>query len=327
VNRTALTRRTLLGAAAAFGFAPRLQAQPGRRIVRVIVGFPAGQATDTVARIWTERMAAAGAADNYIVENRPGQGGSIALGQLARAPADGSVMMLAHMSALCTNPHFYRNTPYDTLKDFVGAGLMADLPFVLVANPSLPVSNLEELIRYARARPGQLTNASSGNGTVSHLAMEELKRAAGMQITHVPYNGSSLGLTDVIAGTVSVALETATSTIPHIQAGRLKPLAAGTSRRLVSLPDLPTLSEQGFPGMTAVTWLMVTYPTGVSPDLLKESHAAIERTMRVPEIERRLVTIGAVPRYSAGPEEANAYMREEFARWGEIVRRNNVVIE
>lgn len=319
-------RRAVIAAAAGLAAPPPASAQPGKRLVKVIVGFPAGQATDTVARLWAERMASH-TLDNYIVDNRPGQGGSLALGQLARLAPDGTNMMLAHMSALCTNPHFYRNTGYDTLKHFEAAGLVADLPFVLVANPSLPASNLEDLIRHARANPNTLTNASSGNGTVSHLAMEELKRFGRMEITHVPYRGSALGLTDVIAGTVSLALETATATIPHIQAGRLKALAAGTAKRLASLPDLPTLQEQGVPGLTAVTWLMIIYPRGVARKTLAETHAAIDATMRGADIEERLLAIGAVPRYSAGSEETTAFMRDEFRRWGEIVRRNNVPME
>lgn len=330
--RIGIARRRFLGAAAGLvGAAPAVaQHAPGApaagRVVRMVVGFPAGQATDTIARLWVERLGA-DTRDTYIVDNRPGQGGSIACAQVARAPADGTLMMLAHMSALATNPHLYRSVGYDTLKDFESAGLLADVPFVLVVNPSLPVRTLEDLVRHARTHPNTLTNASSGNGTVSHLAMEEFKRVAGLQITHVPYRGSSLGLTDVIAGNVAIALETATSVIPHIQAGRLRPLAAGTAQRLASLPELPTLSEQGFPGMTAVTWLMAIYPTGVGREVLEATHAAITRTMRVPEVEQRLLSIGTVPRYSASPAEATAYMRDEFNRWGEIVRRSGVVLE
>ena len=323
-----LARRSLLAAAAGGLVVPAVRAQSGGgRTIRILVGFPAGQATDIVARLWAERLAE-GSRDVYIVDNRPGQGGSLALGQVARAAPDGTTMMLAHMSALATNPHLYRSVPYDTLKDFDAAGLMADLPFVLVCNPQVPVRSLEELIRYARANPDRLTNASSGNGTVSHLAMEEFKRlAGGLRITHVPYRGSALGVTDVITGTVQLALETAASTIPHIQAGRLRALAAGTSQRLAALPDLPTLQELGFPGFTAVTWLMVIYPAGVPRELLAATHATIERTMRVPEMEQRLLSIGAVPRYSAGPEEAAAYMRQEFVHWGEVVRRSGVTLD
>lgn len=331
MNGIGIGRRRVLGAAAALAggapaFAQHPQGGPGGRVVRMVVGFPAGQATDSVARLWVERLGAE-ARETYIVDNRPGQGGSIALAQVARAPADGGLMMLAHMSALATNPHLYRNVGYDTLKDFDAAGLVADVPFVLAVNPSLPVRTLEELVRHARANPNTLTNASSGNGTVSHLAMEEIKRVADMRITHVPYRGSSLGLTDVIAGNVSMALETAAAVLPHLQAGRLRALAAGSAARLASLPELPTLGEQGFPGLTAVTWLMAIYPAGVAASVLEATHAAITRTMRVPEVEQRLVAMGTVPRYSASPAEAQAYMREEFTRWGAIVRRSGVVLE
>ncbi|HYZ30973.1 MAG TPA: tripartite tricarboxylate transporter substrate binding protein [Crenalkalicoccus sp.] len=319
-----LRRRHLLAAAAA-GLARPALAQGGR-VIRIVVGFPAGQATDTVARIWAERLSV-DARDTYIVDNRPGQGGSVALGTVARAAPDGTTMMLAHMSALATNPHLYRSVPYDTLKDFDAAGLMADLPFVLVCNPSVPVHNVAELIESAKREPDQLTNASSGNGTVSHLAMEEFKRVAGVKITHVPYRGSSLGVTDVIAGTVSLALETATSTIPHIQAGRLRALGAGSRQRLAALPDLPTLGEQGFPGFSAVTWLMVIYPAGVPRELLTATHASIQRCMAVPEVEQRLLQAGAVPRYSTSPDEAKIFMRQEFAHWGEVVRQSGVLLD
>lgn len=329
MSGSTLSRRCLLFGAAGTLLTPSLaRAQGlGGRTIRIVVGFPAGQATDIVARLWAERMAE-GSRDVFIVDNRPGQGGSMALGQVARAAPDGTTMILAHMSALVTNPHLYRNVAYDTLRDFDAVGLMADLPFVLVCNPQLPVHSLEDLIRHARANPDRLSNASSGNGTVSHLAMEEFKRlAGGLAITHVPYRGSALGVTDVMTGTVQLALETAASTIPHIQAGRLRALAAGTSRRLETLPDVPTFQEQGFTGFNAVTWLMVIYPAGVPRELLHQTHAAIERTMRVPEMERRLLTIGAIPRYSASPDEAAAYIREEFVRWGQVVRRSGVTLD
>lgn len=316
-----ITRRVVIGSTLA---APAI-AQSGR-VIRLIVGFPPGQATDIVARLWAERMAAT-SRDTWIVDNRPGQGGSLALGALARAAPDGSMLMLAHMSALCTNPHVFRSVPYDTLRDFEVAGLMADLPFVLVANPALPVTDLASLRRYAQAHPDRLANASSGIGQVSHLAMEEIKRINEMRITHVPYRGSALGITDVINGTVQLALETAAATVPHIQSGRLRALAAGTRERLPALPDVSTLQEQGMPGFSAVTWLMATYPAGVGRETLAATHAAIARTMRTPEAEARLIQIGAVPRFSASPEEAQALLREEHARWGEVVRRTGARLD
>ena len=199
---------------------------------------------------------------NYVIDNRPGADGGIALGQLAKSPANGTVMMLAHMSAASTTPHTYLKVPYNTLKDFDAVGLVGDLPFVLVVNAALPVQDLKELIQYAKANPGKLNNAASGNGTVSHLAMEEIKRKAGLKITHIPYKGSVAGLTDVIAGNVSMALETASAVRPHVESGLLRAIVAGSAKRLGGVfANVPTLAEQGIADLTAVTWLMLLYPS------------------------------------------------------------------
>ena len=289
-----VSRRKLLitGAGAALGnvvFAQTPVAATGK-VVKIIVGFPAGQATDMVARVLAERLNAA-TGDNFIIENRPGQGGSVALAQLAKSPANGSVMMLAHMSALATNPHLYQSVAYDSLKDFDAVGLVGDLPFVLVCNPAIPAQNLAELIQYAKTNPDKLTNASSGNGTVSHLAMEEIKRKAGLKITHIPYKGSVAGLSDVIAGNVSMALETASAVRVHVESGRLRALAAGSARRLPGLlSTLPTLSEQGFPDFTAVTWLMMLYPAGTPKAMINSTFTALNKVTSAPEVEQKYLS-------------------------------------
>ena len=318
----------MLLAVASAGLSSRALAQPAsdNKVVKILVGFPAGQATDTVARLLAERLRDA-SGENYIVENRPGQGGSLALGQLARSPANGSVMMLAHMSAVATNPHIYQSVPYDSLKDFEAVGMVGDLPFVLVCNPSLPIQSVASLIQYAKSNPDRLTNASSGNGTVSHLAMEEFKRKAGLKITHVPYKGSVAGLTDVIAGNVSMALETAAAVRPHVASGRLRALAAGSSQRLGGLLAVPTLEEQGFPEIKAVTWLMLLYPAATPGATVRTTFAALRATMAKPEVTEKLLAAGLLPRVSASPEEAANYLRSEFRSWGEIVRRSNLVRE
>ena len=179
-------RRDFMTLAAATSLTGGTWAQNAPKVIKIMVGFPPGQATDQVARELAERLRQQ-TQDNYLVDNRPGQGGSLALGLLAKAPPNGTTVMLAHMSALATNPHIYQSVPYDTLKDFEGAAMVGDLPFVLVCNPQMPFQNFAEFLQYARANPNKLTNASSGNGTVSHLAMEEIKRRAGLSITHVPY--------------------------------------------------------------------------------------------------------------------------------------------
>lgn len=318
-------RRRLLAAGAGLGAAGLLPAARASGPTRILVGFPPGQATDIVARLLADRMRSGD--DTYIVENRPGQGGSIALGQLAAAPNDGSVMMLGHMSALCTNPAMYKSVPYNTLKDFDVVGLLGDLPFVLVCNPSLPFQSVQDLVVYCKANPDKLTNASSGNGTVSHLAMEAFKRRAGVRIVHVPYKGSAQGLTDVVAGNVSIALETAAGVKPFVESGQLRALAAGTQQRLPGVLGVPTMNEQGFPGFNAVTWLMLLYRAGTSPDLIQATFNRMNTVMKVSEVEQRLIQVGCLPRFSASPQDASSYLASEFSRWGEIVRQSGVRLD
>ena len=238
----------------------------------------------------------------HVVDNRPGQGGSLALGVLAKSPPDGSVAMLAHMSAVATNPHLYKSGPYDSLRDFDAVGLVGDLPFVMVCNPALPVRNVAELVAYAKANPTALTNASSGNGTVSHLAMEEFKRQASISIRHVPYKGS-------------------------VQAGKLRALAAGPTKRLSGVLDVPTLAELGYHGINAITWLMLLYPAGTPKPLIASSFEAINNIMRMPDVIARLTSLGLLPRSSASPDEAQAYLRSEFASWGVVVKRSGTTLD
>ena len=318
-------RRQLLIGVGALATAPHLFAQSGSgKVVKVIVGFPAGQATDQVARFLAEKLQAI-TADNYIIENRPGQGGSIALGQLAHSSNNGGVMMLAHMSAIATNPHIYKSVNYDSQKDFSAVGLVGDLPFVLAVNPNLPIKNLKDLVDYAKANPTQLSNSSSGIGTVSHLALEEFKRRASIQSLHVPYSGSVAGLTDVIAGNLTMALETASAVRPHIESGKLRVIAVGSSKRLGGVyKDTPTFIEQGYKDFTAATWIMYIYPQGTPKSEISSSYAALMKVMSNPEVDQKLTSLGCIPRTSSSVDDANQYLQKEYVYWGDIVARNNI---
>jgi tripartite-type tricarboxylate transporter receptor subunit TctC len=320
-------RKVILGAIGALVSRPAWpQGLIGSKPVKVMVGFPAGQATDLVARLLAEKLQAA-TGKAHIVENKPGQGGSIALGELARSRPDGNVSILTHMTAVAVNPSLFKNLPYDASKDFEPVGLVGDLPFVLVVNPSLPITSVAELIQHARTHPGQLTHASSGNGTVSHLAMEELKRLAEVQITHVPYQGSSRGLIDVMGGTVSMALETAAAVQPHVQSGKLRAIGSGTEKRLGGVLNVPTIAEQGFPNFTAVTWLMFLYPARTPKDIVNGTFSSMDQIIRTPEFEEHLLKVGAIPRFSGSPEEASTYLRSELKRWEEVIKRGGITVE
>jgi tripartite-type tricarboxylate transporter receptor subunit TctC len=328
MTHPSIRRRLLLaGAAAAAVGRAGLAAAQGGRTVKIVVGFPAGQATDSVARLLTDKLGAL-TGDTYIVDNRPGTGGSLAMSQVAKASNDGSVMMLTHMSAVATNPHMYKSVGYDSMKDFEPVGLVGDLPFVLAVNASLPVNSVAELIKYAKANPGKLSNSSSGKGTVSHLAMEEFKRRAGIDVLHVPYKGSSPGLADVAAGNVSMALETAAAVRPMIEGGRLRALAVGSRERMPDVyANVPTMAEVGFKDFYPSTWLMLIYPAGTPKALVQKTFAALNTVLKQPDTQKKMQAIGALPRTSTSPDEASTYVKTEVGYWAGVVKRSGVTLD
>jgi len=299
-------------------------AQP-QKTLRVLVGFPAGQTTDIVARVVAERLAQV-LGHPVIVENRPGQGGSLALGLAAKAPPDGSVMTISALAAYVANPHLYKNVAYDTLKDFDPVALIVDIPLVLVTHPSLPATTVAELIAHARANPDKLTHSSSGNGTISHLAMEDFKRRAGVKIVHVPYQGSVKAMIDVIAGNVQVAMDAVAVTQAHIRAGKMRLLAVGTSRRMSVFPGTPTIAELGFPGFEAVAWVGAALPAGSPKELRDRLSTEILKIVRSPEFEQRMTTLGMVTR-PLGSSEFGAFLGSEHERWGRLVRESGARVE
>ena len=294
----------------------------GDKVSKLVIGFPAGQATDIVARLVADGLKQE-LGDTVIVDNKPGQGGSIALGQVARAAPDGTNFILSPMAALVINPHMYRNVAYESLTSFEPVGRVCDLPLVMVVHPSLPVKTLPELIAYAKANPNKLSHPSSGNGTVSHVAMEELKAKAGIRILHVPYQGSPPAMNDLVAGTVQVAMDTVTVTKPHIDAGRLRLIAVGTLERLSFFPNMPTIAEQGFPGLEASTWLAVLLPAHTPADKVERLSQALAKVVKRPEMEQKCLSVGTIPRSSTAAEFA-AFLKSEDARWSKVVAASGI---
>ncbi len=294
-----------------------VHAQDGR-VTRVVVGFPPGQATDFVARLVAERLGPQ-LNETVIVENRPGQGGSGALAALAKSPPDGATLVLAPLASLAANPHLYKNIGYDSLKDFAPVALAADLPLLLVAHPALPANNVAELVAYAKANPDKLTHPSSGNGTLSHLGMEDLKRRAGIRILHVPYQGSPRAMTDLIGGVVNVAMDTVAVTQPFIQSGKMRLLASAYSQRIAAFPDTPTIAEQGYPGFSLSAWLGFVVPAGVPKERVERLSAAIGKVVQSPEIAQKFASLGALQRTST-PDEFRVFLQSEHTRWGAVVK-------
>lgn len=297
----------------------------GAEVTRILVGFPPGQATDLVARLLADRLTPL-LGETVIVENRPGQGGSIALASLSQSPADGRTMVLAPLASLVVNPHMYRTVGYDTFKDLAPVAQVADLPLLLVVNPSLPVKSVSELIAYAKANPDKLSNPSSGNGTLSHLGMEVFKQRAGISILHVPYKGSPPAMNDLMAGVVNVAMDTVAVTEPFIRAGKMRLLASAYGKRVPSFPDTPTLAEMGFPEINLSAWLGIVVAAGTPKERIDQLGADINKVMRTPEIAEKFATIGAIPR-DLGPKEFSTFLAIEDKRWAAIVKSSGLKIE
>ena len=294
----------------------------GDKVTRLMIGFPAGQATDVIARFLAEALKTE-LGETVIVDNKPGQGGSIALGQLARATPDGSTFVLAPLASMVVNPHLYRNIAYNSLTSFEPVARVCDLPLVLVVHPSLPVKTLPELIAYAKANPDKLTHPSSGNGTLSHVAMEELKAKAGIRILHVPYQGSPPAMNDLVAGIVQVAMDTVTVTKPHIDAGRLRLIAVTTAKRLSMFPDTPTIAEQGFPGLDISAWLSVVLPAQTPADKVKRLSDAVVKVVGQPEMQKKFLAAGAIP-HAMDAQQFAAFLKSEDQRWGEVIARSGI---
>jgi len=316
-----MKRLILAAAILLLGFASASAAE----VSRIVVGFPPGQATDIVARLVAERIGPI-LGETFIVENRPGQGGSIALAQLAKTQADGRTLVLAPLASLVANPHLYKSVGYDTLKDFAPVTLVCDLPLLFVVNPDLPVKNVAELIAYAKANPDKINYSSSGNGTLSHLGMEDFKRRAGVSLTHVPYRGSPPAMTDLVAGVVGAGMDTVTVTQPFVQAGSLRAIASAYSQRIAGLPDLPTLAEQGFPGFGIAAWIGFVAPAGTPKERIDALNAAVSKVVKTAEIAEKFATLGVIQRLM-GSEECDAFIRSENERWSAVVKASGAKVE
>lgn len=295
------------------------------KATKMIVGFPPGQATELVARILAEGLARE-LGHPVVVVNMPGQGGSIAMNALINSPNDGSVITVSALAAYAINPHLYQSVRYNTLHDIVPVALVADIPVVLVVNPQLRVASFRELLAFARLNPGMLSHSSSGNGTVSHLGMVELKRRIGVDMLHVPYPGSARAMTDLVAGQVQVGFDSVAATKSLIEADKLRPLGVASPKRLPSLPEVPTLAELGVAGFEVSAWTAVSVPAGTPSAIRDRLAAAVTKIVASPQFAERIAPLGMHPRHG-GPAEFEALLRAEYPRWERIVRESGAKVD
>jgi len=307
-----------LAASAAFG-----QAWPNRPI-RLIVPFPAGGGTDIITREVANKITGSGY--TFVVDNKPGSGGNLGVDAAAKAPADGYTLVMGQTSNLAINPTLYPKLPYDPLKDLTPVSLVASSPLVIVASANSPFHTLADVVKEAKAHPGSINFASSGNGTVAHLAAESFQRAAGIKLTHIPYKGASQGATDVISGQVQLYVSSIPTLIGHIQGGKMRAIAVTSLKRVDDLPQVPTVAESGYKGFEAVTWFGVLGPANLPKDVVAKLNADINKALKDPGLEKKLGAQGADVAGST-PDQFAALIRDDIARWGKIVKDSGAKID
>ncbi|HZY17296.1 MAG TPA: tripartite tricarboxylate transporter substrate binding protein [Ramlibacter sp.] len=317
-------RRRFVAGAAALLAAPALRAQatwPSKPI-RFLVPFAPGGTSEIVARsVAAELTRQLG--QNVYVENKPGGAGVVAMVEAAKAPPDGSTIILGHVGTLAVNPYMLANQPYDVNRDFVPVTLLAKVPNVFVIHPDVPAKNFREFVAYAKANPGKLSYGSAGNASAGHLAMEYLKLVTGLFMTHIPYRGTGPQLTDLLAGRTQAASAGMPALGAHIRGGKLRAIAVGTQERIAALPEVPTVQEMGHRNFETSQWYGILAPAGTPPDVVKRLQEESYKALRSSAVTERFATDNAVG--GGGPaSEFAAFIGREQTIWRDIVRRAQI---
>lgn len=316
--RLGLLIAALLACAAALA-----QGFPARPI-RIVVPFPPGGGTDVVARAVAPSMSQT-LGQPVIVENRSGAGGNIGTEAVAKSAPDGYTLLVAS-AATAINNTLAKNINWELSRDFAPVALLVINQSLLVAHPSVPASNVKELIALAKSKPGQVTYGSYGNGSSAHLIGELFKMMAGVDLLHVPYKGAAPAVNDLLGGQVNLVFADVAAVLPHVKAGRLKPLGIGSSRRFEGLPDVPTISEAGVPGFEAGGFLGLVAPAGTPAAAIGALNAAAVKSLAVPEVHARLVGLATVP-MGGTPEQFGQHLRAEVEKWAKVIRAGNIRLD
>jgi len=304
--------------AAVVGQAQDLPSRP----VRIVVAFPPGGPTDFVARLLADKLKTL-IGRTVIIENRAGANGAIGAEYVARAEPDGSTLFLTTVGAVAVTPHLVAKVAYDPIRDFAPITLVVRNTTILVVKPDLPVASARELAALAGRAPGRIAIASTGNGSMPHLALELYQASAGVKFLHVPYRGAAAALSDVLGGQVQGLFADTLVVLSQIQAGQIRPLGAASADRNAALPQVPTLAEQGFPDTSADNWYGLLAPARTPAPIVAKLHDAVAAALAAPDMRDQLIRSGAVPAATSTAEFAQL-LRDELERWGRVVREKNI---
>jgi tripartite-type tricarboxylate transporter receptor subunit TctC len=318
------TCKSILIAACALGCAPLLAQTYPAKPVRVIAPFPPGGSSDLIARILAQKMSE-GLGQQVIVENRPGAGSNLGSAAAARAAPDGYTLLITSVSA-AINRTLIRNPGFDILKDFAPLGKLAIGPTALVVHPSVPATNVRELIKLAQSRPGDLNYGSGGNGTPSHICGEMFRSMARVNISHVPYKGTGQSVTDLMAGQIQLVFASMPVVFPHMKTGRLRTLAVTGAARTPLAPSLPTVAEAGIPGYAFDSWWGLVTNAGVSQPILNTLSTELRRVLQLPEVKERFADLG-IDVASSTPAELASFTRAEIERLAKVIQAAGIRVE
>ena len=288
------------------------------KTIRFIMPYPVGGSIDIAGRMVMQKLAE-NLGQQVVVDNRTGAGGIVGTETAARAAPDGYTLVMGGNGTLALSPHLQRALPYDPVRDFAPVTLLVITPYVLVGNPALQANSVKELIALARSRPDRINYASGGSGSAPHLAAEIFKTMADVRLVHVPYKGSTPGITDVISGQVQLIFTGIPSVLAHIKSGRLRPLAVTSAARAAALPDVPTIGESGVPGYEVSPWFGVLMPARTPPAIVTRLNSEIVKVLRTPAIRERFAVEGVEP-VGSTPAQFASHIKLELVKWGKVIK-------
>ncbi|HUN68077.1 MAG TPA: tripartite tricarboxylate transporter substrate binding protein [Burkholderiales bacterium] len=304
--------------------AARAQDYPAKP-VRILLGFPVGQATDILTRIVAAKLTTV-YGQQFYVENRPGAAGIIATELAAKAEPDGYTLLGTSSGPLTVNPALYAKLPYDVARDFTLVSGLGVVPYAIVVNPASPIKDIKGLVAYAKANPGKLNYASGGSGVTNHLVTEMFKSAAGVNMQHVPYKGGPAALTDLVSGQVDLMFETIIATLPLVKSGKLRAIAVSSAERSSALPDLPTISESGYPGFSGVPWVAMAAPAKTPKPIVTKLHAEITKILSTPEVRQSFQAQGTEPLVMTF-DQLNEFVKNETVKWAQAVKASGAKVD